>query len=42
MSGAAFDFDAAAPDNVLVLGYSSLDEQQIDAAIEKLKALLSE
>ncbi len=41
-SGAAFDFDAAAPDNVLVLGYSSLDEQQIDAAVAKLKALLSD
>jgi GntR family transcriptional regulator/MocR family aminotransferase len=42
MSGAAFDFDVAAPDNVLVLGYSSLGEQQIDAAVAKLKALLSD
>jgi GntR family transcriptional regulator/MocR family aminotransferase len=39
-SGAAFDFDASARDNVLVFGYSSLNEQQIQTAIGKLRMLI--
>lgn len=33
-SGAAYDFDKNAPDRTLVLGYSSLDEDQIVRAVE--------
>jgi len=33
-SGAAFDFDNTAPDRTLVLGYSSLDEDQIAHAVK--------
>lgn len=39
-SGAAFDFRDDAPDNVLVLGYSSLDETSIRAAVRILKSLI--
>ncbi|WP_336488377.1 PLP-dependent aminotransferase family protein [Methylobacterium nigriterrae] len=39
-SGAAYDFDADAPDDVLVFGYSSLAEPMIEAAVSKLRLML--
>lgn len=39
-SGAAFDFDDAAPDNALVLGYSSLDEEQIMHAVKIISEIV--
>ena len=39
-SGAAYDFRGDAPDDALVLGYSSLNEQQIGAAIGTLKTIV--
>jgi len=39
-SGAGYDFDGAAPDDCLVLGYSSLSEKQIEQAIPKLRQVL--
>lgn len=41
-SGAAYNFDEDAPDNMLVLGYSSLDEECIRIAIGKLQDVLAE
>jgi GntR family transcriptional regulator/MocR family aminotransferase len=41
-SGAGFDFDGAAPDNALVLGYSSLTEKEIGQAIQKLHDIMAE
>jgi GntR family transcriptional regulator/MocR family aminotransferase len=41
-SGAGFDFDGAAPDNALVLGYSSLTEKEIGQVIKKLHDIMSE
>nr|WP_042671640.1 PLP-dependent aminotransferase family protein [Methylobacterium sp. B34] len=41
-SGAAFDFDADAPDDVLVFGYSSLAEPMIEAAVGKLRLMLED
>ncbi len=38
-SGAAFNFDDSAADDVLVFGYSSLNEQQIEKAVGKLRTL---
>ncbi|MFD1702543.1 PLP-dependent aminotransferase family protein [Methylopila henanensis] len=40
-SGAAFDFNGEAADDILVLGYSSLDERKVAEAISKLKRTLS-
>jgi GntR family transcriptional regulator/MocR family aminotransferase len=39
-SGAAFDFNGSAADDSLMLGYSSLSEEEIDLAVEKLDAIL--
>ena len=39
-SGAAFDFDKTAPDRTLVLGYSSLDEEQIVHAVKVIADIL--
>ncbi|MET0314362.1 MAG: PLP-dependent aminotransferase family protein [Hansschlegelia sp.] len=39
-SGAAFDFDGEGPDDTLMLGYSSLDERQLAAAVSKLRLML--
>ena len=41
-SGAAFDFDADAKDDMLVFGYSSLAENKIELAIENLYRLIGE
>ena len=41
-SGAAFDFSADPPDDALVLGYSSLDETRIAAAVARLRLLLDD
>ncbi|MDV2988045.1 UNVERIFIED_CONTAM: PLP-dependent aminotransferase family protein [Methylobacteriaceae bacterium AG10] len=38
-SGAAFDFDPSARDDMLVLGYSSLSETQIECAVSELKSM---
>ena len=40
-SGAAYDFTPNAPDRTLVLGYSSLDEEQIVRAVETLSDIIS-
>jgi GntR family transcriptional regulator/MocR family aminotransferase len=39
-SGAAFDFTDATPDDRLMLGYSSLTENEIEQAIDKLARVL--
>lgn len=39
-SGGAFDFDGAAPDDRLVLGYSSLTEEEIGQAVKKLSDMM--
>ncbi len=39
-SGAAYDFDPGAEDNMLVFGYSSLTETQIGDAVERLRLML--
>ena len=39
-SGAAYDFSGDAPDDVLVMGYSSLNEQQIGTAVRTLKTVV--
>jgi GntR family transcriptional regulator / MocR family aminotransferase len=39
-SGAAYDFDTGARDDMLVFGYSSLAEAQIGRAIRKLKVIV--
>ncbi|GEP06916.1 PLP-dependent aminotransferase family protein [Methylobacterium oxalidis] len=41
-SGAAFDFDAEANDDMLVFGYSSLTEAQIEDAVRRLRLMLGE
>lgn len=41
-SGAAFDFDAEANDDMLVFGYSSLTEAQIEDAVRRLRLMLDE
>lgn len=38
-SGAAYDFDPGARDNMLVFGYSSLAETQIESAVRALKSI---
>ncbi|TXM59588.1 PLP-dependent aminotransferase family protein [Methylobacterium sp. WL120] len=38
-SGAAYDFDPAARDDMLVFGYSSLTEPQIESAVRELKSV---
>ncbi len=38
-SGAAFDFDPNARDDMLVLGYSSLSETQIECAVSELRSM---
>lgn len=38
-SGAAYDFDPAARDDTLVLGYSSLTEAQIESAVRELRSI---
>ena len=38
-SGAAYHFDPEARDDMLVFGYSSLTEAQIESAVRKLKAI---
>jgi GntR family transcriptional regulator/MocR family aminotransferase len=40
-SGAAFDVDQGARDDMLVFGYSSLTEAQIGDAVGRLKSMLS-
>lgn len=40
-SGAAYDFNPDAPDRTLVLGYSSLDEEQIVRAVDTLFDIIS-
>ncbi len=39
-SGAAFDFDGETADDRLMFGYSSLTEQEIDQAVEKLRRVI--
>lgn len=41
-SGAAYDFDPDARDDILVFGYSSLTEAQIDTAVGELHRMLDE
>ena len=41
-SGAAYDFDADAQDHAIVFGYSSLNETQIEEAIQRLCQMLDE
>lgn len=41
-SGAAYDFDTKARDDMLVFGYSSLTEAQIEDAVGRLRLLLDE
>ena len=40
-SGAAFNFNDEAPDDVLVLGYSSLSEEKISAAVRVLASVVA-
>jgi len=41
-SGAAYDFDPAARDDMLVFGYSSLTEAQIESAVRELKPIVDD
>lgn len=41
-SGAAYDFDPAARDDMLVLGYSSLTEAQIESAVREMRSILDD
>ncbi|CAO4166673.1 hypothetical protein CLBKND_00829 [Methylorubrum aminovorans] len=40
-SGAAYDFDSNAQDDMLVFGYSSLTETQIGTAVGRLRLMLN-